>query len=101
MPRLSIASERLRDKKEIVIEHLKSAGEYVTSLHTAADLIESKFNRKCRCIEDGISEVVETLKKRQLVLFQELEAEKDDQLRAVAKSVQFSSEIMLNTEEVN
>lgn len=98
---LFIASKRLRERKENVVEQLKGVGEYVTSLRAAEDCFNSRFSQECKLIASGFSNAMEALKKRKLALFQELKQEKENNLRAVTRSVRFGGEIMSKTEEVS
>ena len=97
----SIVFKRLRERKDNVAVHLRGVRERVASLRSAEDSITSEYLAVCQRVENEVSVVVESLKRRKLVYLQELEADMERKMSDVAESLQFANMTLLKAEEVS
>ena len=82
---LSVASRRLRERKESVLEQLKFAESRVKDLQAR---INEKFDEDCNQIEHAVNSVITALENKRGDMIRQVEAEKDQKLKEISSCME-------------
>lgn len=85
---LSVASERLKQKKENVIEQLKSAEEFVSDLCCQRETLVSNLDEECSSFESGVDVLKKILEDKRVALIKEMQARRREQLEGISAGIE-------------
>lgn len=95
-----IASKKLGQAKENVIDQLKNVDDCILSLNASKGDLDLAYLRIQRQLEAEVEFVVKALNKRKMKLLKELELEKEEKRLVIIESVQTATELSAKTKEV-
>lgn len=97
---LSVASERLRERKENVVEQLESAEKFVDQLCGQRDCLVCNLDEECSSFENEVNVLKKVLEVKRVALIEELQARRKDELEALSSSIELASAAISKTNEV-
>ncbi len=98
---LSIASQRLEEKKENVSEQLQVAENYLNNLCFQKKQLSSKLEEECNSIERDVSLLKLALDDKKNILIEELRSKREDEIEAASLRITFANEAISSTIKVS
>ncbi len=97
---LSIASQRLKQKKENVVEQLKCAEEFVSSLCFHRDKQLSRLDEECNSVESETNLVRRILEDKKVAILEELSTKRKERLEDVSAIIELVNVAISKTNKV-
>ena len=97
---MCVASKRLKERKNNVIEQLEIVEKYVYDLDTRENNYIEDFTEKCRQIECEVTSIKEMLDKKKVTIMRELEIEKDEEMKYISCSMNLAKLAMEKAKQV-
>ncbi len=98
---ISVASKRLRERKDNVVEQLEIVEKYVSDLDTLKNCINEDFIEKCSKIDDQVTSMKKILDEKKIRVIGELEIEKDEGVNSITCSINLAKLAMTTAKQVN
>ena len=97
---MCVALQRLKGKKDNVIEQLKLAEEYVDRLRSQKNDVILKMNEECSIVEREVNLVKEFLEGKRAELIEELQLKRNVELESLSSSIELANVAISKTNKV-
>lgn len=97
---LCVASGRLQQKKENVIEQLKCAEKFISELCCQRDTLISILDEECSSCESEMNVLKKILEDKRVALIKELQARRSQDLEATSASMELASVAIFKANKV-
>ena len=97
---VSIASKKLKQAKENVIEQLTNVEERKLSLNRAGSAVNTQCQEVKKTLESQVELILRIIEKRKVDLLEELELERKRKQQVISESLKLAGELCAKTEEV-
>lgn len=98
---LCVASQRLKLRKENVIEQLKCAENFVSKLCFEKDALISRLDEECNLVENEVSSLKRILEEKKVAIIEELKARKKEELDKVSASMDLANVAISKSNKVS
>lgn len=98
---LCVASQRLKQRKENVIEQLKCAEKFVSKLCFEKDAMISRLDEECNLVENEVSSLKRVLEEKKVAIIEELKEGRKEELDKVSASVELTNEAISKSNKVS
>jgi len=94
-----IASKKLKQAKENVIEQLTNVEERKSSLNWVRSTLDLEYQKVKETLESRVELIMRIIEKRRMILLEKLELERKEKQQIISESLRLASELSAKTEE--